>query len=1428
MLRLPHVLLGLGFIIPFIGSAQSNMPPPNDPTAIAPVTSVVFDLPRAEIKNVEMGKDDGGAIRLGFFLENISTVDIDVTYGVQLISTSTANGELPAYVFPSETVTHILPGAYSRVLLPITIPSYLSGDYDVFVIAEDVSARRVTDRVRAGGITAPGLPGYQTSCRANIEGVDADNRKFTLPCAFVRTENASLYTAYTAVASIRPKGAVIPALRKIELPVNFDAQGEGKVLFDMSDIAVSGAYQVEVQLMGDPMIRIAPTVIVPVDLSGPFANIRDLTLNAQYIPLGGVATASLNVTSRGFSDLSYILELYDASGLCGRADGGVTFGRQDVRMNVGRECTPKTLNATVSSGENVVATRMVSWERGVSRSVSSRRNMHDSSIFFTAVLLLLAVAIFLGVVKGGGKSKHISAIALLIVSAGFILSPTPVHAGSSAYEAWAVWANLFVYESSPPELESTAVVDYTCASSGGDVCLPGETVNVSIRIPYGVTPAWGVTTGVLWFDTAVSGTGWSYSVPMTTGLTSGVFNLSSSFSAPATPGTYTSSGSLVFRPEQNPIGHPWGVNGGWSMGGSPAWNGGITVTGTPYTLCGLAFSPGFGCDTPPPIGNTFLNLSACNTAKATLNNSCTPSLSCVQGACPMLPPVTVTLANSSVAFSGWQDRFVEGLKKFVNIAYAGGAPILKTASCGGWLNLKWDTTGSPQTCVASGKWSGNKDPFGNSELHSPVTGADVGQYTIRCDRGTSSDFSDLILDVGVCAVPPTPGACGQADGHTFASTDSWYSGTFDQCDSGTSDNAQFPAPGGSVSWTCSGTPASPTCTATRDSVVGCTPVWSGCTGYWLSNTNSCVGACPLGTIPSVVTGPSDAQYCGQQYNSCIPVSGTPGACGQANGHNFSDTDVAYTALYDQCDSGTPSDLRFPDLGGSASWTCSGSPASGFCSATRDSAPICTGLENTYCFGVELWEYKCGCTGSPGSGWLDNSAYAPGCWVHQIDPLGCMAPPGICGDSTVDIGEQCDPPNGWSCDNSCNFMGSNGECNPAFDRQVFLNQPSGALCSQGNGPLAPPALNNKNEWEWTCMPSGVGSSDGCVAFKPAQTPTLGYTCLSGGQVRLRYFTPGALSYNLRLDTVPPSFYQHWDDVPSNSPFGGATFSDSRILPISLVQPYRFWVNAKTYGGTSAFAELNFSCPDGPPPSPTLNYTCANDGQSVRFTYSSTGAAQYLVRFNDPTDGDACALPGMPSWYCGVLPERLITTVSTTINMWNIIPGRTYEFWVHSSNGGAVWGTDINALPARVTVNCPAPKKLMVCPQAVTVPLGDRPQFTAYYDTVDPPRIHSCAEAVALLSSGVEDQTKNASWSSLDVARASVSNVFATRGRASTTAWGVARIRATYSGEVDLGRLTIVAAVNLPPAVGACIDRGVTFPVNCGIIVAGGVDGSFATD
>lgn len=63
-------------------------------------------------------------------------------------------------------------------------------------------------------------------------------------------------------------------------------------------------------------------------------------------------------------------------------------------------------------------------------------------------------------------------------------------------------------------------------------------------------------------------------------------------------------------------------------------------------------------------------------------------------------------------------------------------------------NLTWDTNNNPDECVASGDWSGSKDPNGGSEITGPLSGPETYNYKITCSNefGSSDDTVKITVE----------------------------------------------------------------------------------------------------------------------------------------------------------------------------------------------------------------------------------------------------------------------------------------------------------------------------------------------------------------------------------------------------------------------------------------------------------------------------------------------------------------------------------------------------------------------------------------------------------------------------------------------------------------------------------------------------------
>lgn len=170
------------------------------------------------------------------------------------------------------------------------------------------------------------------------------------------------------------------------------------------------------------------------------------------------------------------------------------------------------------------------------------------------------------------------------------------------------------------------------------------------------------------------------------------------------------------------------------------------------------------------------------------------------------------------------------LTQHINGPAAPTGSLNASSSCDGTVSskvdLNWGISGGG-TCylfrdgnsssLTSGNCSGGSYTNFGLSLNTPytfyITSTNSSTATRIASRSVTTPSS------AICNPPPVPtqARCGQANGHNFAASDTNYTSTYDQCDTGSPSTTAFPAQGSSQSWTCSGGgyTASPTCTATR-------------------------------------------------------------------------------------------------------------------------------------------------------------------------------------------------------------------------------------------------------------------------------------------------------------------------------------------------------------------------------------------------------------------------------------------------------------------------------------------------------------------------------------------------------------------------------------------------------------------------------------
>ncbi|HYD61602.1 MAG TPA: fibronectin type III domain-containing protein [Noviherbaspirillum sp.] len=181
------------------------------------------------------------------------------------------------------------------------------------------------------------------------------------------------------------------------------------------------------------------------------------------------------------------------------------------------------------------------------------------------------------------------------------------------------------------------------------------------------------------------------------------------------------------------------------------------------------------------------------------------------------------------------------------------------------------------------------------------------------------------------------------------------------------------------------------------------------------------------------------------------------------------------------------------------------------------------------------------------------------------------------------------------------------------------------------------------------------------LRPAKPNGLAASCVANSnQLQLSWNdVPGATGFNIRVDDlvdgwIPGGTY----DLVVNGHAG-----KSFIFPTVPGHQYNWWVHAVNGAGESdatgasvVAGSCSGSASSIPPQPQNLSVSLAGDMATLSWSpaYSATG---YDIRVNDMSDG---------GWTPGVGNDIAPNSHKSNSYIFRIIPGRTYQWWIHSAN------------------------------------------------------------------------------------------------------------------------------------------------------------------
>lgn len=181
------------------------------------------------------------------------------------------------------------------------------------------------------------------------------------------------------------------------------------------------------------------------------------------------------------------------------------------------------------------------------------------------------------------------------------------------------------------------------------------------------------------------------------------------------------------------------------------------------------------------------------------------------------------------------------------------------------------------------------------------------------------------------------------------------------------------------------------------------------------------------------------------------------------------------------------------------------------------------------------------------------------------------------------------------------------------------------------------------------------------LRPAKPSGLAASCVANSnQLQLSWNeVPGATGFNIRVDDLADG----WNPGGSYDLFVNGHPGKSFIFPTVPGHQYNWWVHAVNGAGESdptGTSVVAGSCSGSaisiPAQPQNLSVSLAGDIVTLSWT-PAYGATGYDIRVNDLSDG---------GWAPGVGNDLAPNNQKSSSYIFRIIPGRTYQWWVHSAN------------------------------------------------------------------------------------------------------------------------------------------------------------------
>lgn len=425
---------------------------------------------------------EGTEISVSFTLSNEKNTQTGIRYGARIVPKGSEPLSLAGHEFIQDESLSIAPNTSYERKIKFTIPSYLSGEYDLFLVAKNKSGIMLS-LIFGGVVTASGNNQYvalkNETCFLSLpsegngatrysldQGVDVSKEEIlVLNCEVEnRTLLALLSTPRYQIFERTTFGNRVLAKSSKAEAISLRPNEKKNVQFSLPLPERPQAYDIKASLESDQKVP-SNEVVAHIVLQGSSATVQNITLDKDSYFSGekALVTVLLTGSADGFFDSRKKIPGFDGKGNLALSLGsggdkcsGVQkqaidiskTGKQQITIDVTRDCRHPFVNLSLtdSNGQKLIS-EVYDFSSAKNTVLTNKKpiaeeDQSNSALTVFPFLVVFAIIVIVLLVLGKRlSSRYIKVLFIALISWGAMLNVEHAYAASSAsmslpYEAY--------------------------------------------------------------------------------------------------------------------------------------------------------------------------------------------------------------------------------------------------------------------------------------------------------------------------------------------------------------------------------------------------------------------------------------------------------------------------------------------------------------------------------------------------------------------------------------------------------------------------------------------------------------------------------------------------------------------------------------------------------------------------------------------------------------------------------------------------------------------------------------------------------------------------------------------------------------------------------------------------------------------------------